>query len=652
MRIDALGAPLGVLVLIAFAAGAAAAPVLQGLPPRAITDPKSLVSRPFADAAPVPIDDLFYTRGGLDAVWVPHTNNIVISTNLTGRYNLWTVPADGGFPAQLTQSDDRQLGLTPSPDGQWVVFQSDRGGAEIYDLFAVPATGGTVANLTNTPDVDEQGALFSPDGKTLALARRHKDQSAINVAVMDFATRQVRDLTHETTKDHFWSPAGFTRDGKSLLVNRDNATDSECEVWLIDVASGKAEPLAGGTQAYNSASGISPDGRYVALTTRTAAGNKQAALLDRRNKSVRLLKPDPWEQASGDFLPDGSAVLFTSNVDGRTTLLKYEMASARSAPLPLPAGINGEGSSSSFSPDGNRVIVTHQASNTPFDFWIANLKNGSAAPLTRLGIASIDPSHLSKADIVHYKSADGTVISAFVWLPFNLKRDGTAPAVVLPHGGPTGQTVDSFNRTAVALASRGFVLIAPNVRGSTGYGKAFEEANIKDLGGADLEDEIAGAKFLVDTGYVDARRIGITGGSYGGYMTLMAIAKAPTVWAAAVEQYGIIDWQTMLQHEDPTLQAYERGLIGDPVKDRDVYTRTSPLTYMKNATAPLLVLQGDNDIRVPKQQAETVVAILKSRGRIVDAHYYAGEGHGFFKREDQIDALQRTVAWLERYLKP
>jgi dipeptidyl aminopeptidase/acylaminoacyl peptidase len=641
------------LACLAMSARAMAAPVLEGPPPREITDPASIVSRAMPNAAPVPIDDLFFTRGGMDAVWLANANSIVVSTNLTGRYNLWTVPIAGGFPLQLTQSDDRQLGLTASPDGKWIVFQSDHSGAEIYDLFAVPAAGGAVVNLTNTPDIDEQGAMFSPDGKTLALGRRNKSEPAINVAVMDFATRQVRDLTHERTKDHFWTPAAFSHDGKSLLANRSNPVGTESEAWLIDAASGKADPLASHPGAFNQASDISPDGRFVALTTRTASGSKQAALLDRGNNSLRLLKPDAWEQGTGHFSPDGRTLLFGSNADGRTTLFQYDVATGRCVALPLPQGLNYEASAntSSFSSDGTRVLVDHQASNTPFDYWIADLSSGSAAPVTRLGLASIDSARLPKAEIVHYKSADGTVISAFVWVPFNLARDGKAPGVVLPHGGPDGQTVDSFNRTAIALASRGFVAIAPNVRGSTGYGDAFEYSNRKDLGGGDLEDEIAGVKFLVATGYVDPKRVGITGGSYGGYMTMMAIAKTPGVWAAGVELFGIIDWQTMLLHEDPTLQQYERGLIGDPVKDKAVYTASSPLTYMKNATAPLLVLQGDNDIRVPKEQAETVVNILKAGGHTVDAHYYANEGHGFAKRENQIDSLQRTVAWMEKYLK-
>jgi len=212
-------------------------------------------------------------------------------------------------------------------------------------------------------------------------------------------------------------------------------------------------------------------------------------------------------------------------------------------------------------------------------------------------------------------------------------------------------SVDTFSRTAAALASRGFVVIAPNVRGSTGYGLAFQKMNYQDLGGGDLQDEVWAAKLLAATGYVDPKKIGITGGSYGGYMTLMALGKTPDVWAAGVSQFGIVDWYTMLQHEDPRLQEYEKSLLGDPVKDRAVYENASPIKYLANAKAPLLVLQGENDIRVPKEEAEQVVDILKKAGKTVDAKYYPAEGHGFQKRENQIDAVKRLVEWMEKYLK-
>jgi len=632
-----------------------AAPVVEGVPPRELTDPKSVVSRQLAGAKPVPVADLFFTRGGYDAIWVAHADAVIISTNLTGRYNLWTVPAHGGFPHQLTQSDDRQFGLTTSPDGKWVVFQSDQGGAEIYDLYATPVSGGSVVDLTNSPDVDEEGALFSPDGSMLAFTRRPRAVSSDNIAVMDFTTHRVRQLTHEASKDHTWEVVAFSYDGKSVFAQRTDAKGTESETWIVDIASGRQTRLMP-PQKYIRVTDISSDGRYAALMTETAAGLHQAALLDLHDRSVRVLKADVWPQGWGFFSPNGRALVFETFVDGRTTLSKYDVDTGKSQLLPLPDGFNDEPPSeqnlrASFSSDGSRILVAHQASNTPFDYWIVDARTGAVTQLTRLGLDSIDPARLPKAETVHYKSYDGTIISAFLWMPFNLARDGNAPGVVLPHGGPDSQMLDRFNPTAAALASRGFVCIAPNVRGSTGYGRAFQGADHKDLGGGDLKDEIAGARFAEATGYVDARKIGMTGGSYGGYMTLMALAKTPNLWAAGVDEYGVIDWQAMLLHEDAPDRQYEESLLGDPVKDKGVYAASSPLTYMKNATAPLLVLQGDNDARVTRDQADKVVGMMKSNGRTVDAHFYPGEGHGFFKREDQIDALERTVAWMEKYLK-
>jgi dipeptidyl aminopeptidase/acylaminoacyl peptidase len=632
-----------------------AGPIVQGVPPRALTDPRSVVSLPLAGAAPVPVADLFFTRGGIDdGIWIPHANAVVITTNLTGRFNLWTVPANGGFPAQLTQSDDRQFGLTASPDGKWVVFQSDLGGAQMYDLYATAASGGPVINLTKTAHVDEEDAVFSPDDKLIAFTRRPETQAAVNIAAMDFATREVRQLTNEPTKDHVWSIAAFSRDGLSILANRSNSAGTESEAWLIDVATGAQTRLTP-PQKDNLATDISPDGRYVAVRTESASGLHQAALLDLDNRSIRLLKPASWPQGTGHFSPDGRFLIFEDNVDGRTTINRYDMATGKSELLGFRDGVSEEESDNQtpFSTDGSRIIAGHQASNTPFDYWSVDVRSGTATQLTRLGLASIDPARLPKAQVVHYKSYDGTVISAFLWMPFNLARNGTAPAVVFPHGGPSNQTLDNWspNRTPLALASRGFVVIAPNVRGSTGYGRAFQEANHMDLGGGDLKDEIAARQFLIDTGYVDPKRIGMTGGSYGGFMTLMALAKTPGLWAAGVDEYGVIDWRTLWRNTDLPDRQYLESYLGSPAQNAAVYAASSPATYMKNLKSPLLVLQGADDTTVPKDQAEKVVEELKANGRTVESHFYPGEGHGFFKREDQIDALERTVAWFEKYLK-
>ena len=640
-----------VVVLAVLAAGAAAA---QGAPERAITDPASIVSADHPAAPPPPVAALFEARSGAGAAWSADGASAIVSTNTSGRFNLWRYPVDGGAATALAPSDDRQSGQVASPDGKTVVFESDLGGAERYDLFSIPVAGGPPTNLTNTPDVSETNAQFSPDGATLAFDRKLNIEPTTNVAVMDLTSHQVRVLTHESDPTYSWRVVAWTADGKTVIADRANLIGTRASAWRVDVASGKAEELTPATgDVLTFATDVSPDGRTLAVSSNQGGEQTQAALFNIATGKFTWLSPTPWEQQTGTFSPDGGMLVYLTNADGRTALSLYEVAAGTSRPVALPPGVNGDGGAgrTAFSPDSRRLLVSHVASNTPSDYWIYDIPSEKAQRLTRFAPTSFDPAALPASQLVHYKSADGTVISAFLWVPDGLKRDGSAPGVVLPHGGPTGQTNDVFNRTAIALVSRGYVAIAPNVRGSTGYGKAFQAMNIKDLGGGDLADEVAATKFMLATGYVSPRKLGITGGSYGGYMTLMAIGKTTNLWAAAVAEYGIIDWRTMLQHEDPVLQEYEKSLLGDPAKDAKVYTDDSPITFIRAEKAPLLVLQGDNDIRVPKEEAQQVVAILKAEGRTVDAHYYPNEGHGFAKRENQIDALERTIAWFDTYLK-
>ena len=620
---------------------------------RPITDPKSISSEANPGAGAVPIDVLYFTRTVSGPAWSPDGKEVAFTTNLTGRANLWKVSSSGGWPIQLSQSDDRQVGATWSHDGKWIVYQSDRGGNETYDLYAVPSGGGAAVNLTNTPEISETGVIFSPDGRELLVSYKPKTSPIRDVAVMDWGTHAVRQLTNETAKDHMWLAAAWSPDGKAVYAGRVNAGFTDADIYRIDVASGATEKLTEhqGNVRF-SASAVSPDGRTLLITSNEKGGYDNVALLDVASKKITWVTDLQWEAAAGDFSPDGKSFTYEVNEDGRADVYLADTATRKGQKLALAEGLNGlPQGSQAYAPGGKELLVSHQSSNQPNDYWIYDLGSQKARQLSYSAIASLDPRRLPQSHLVHYKSFDGKIISAFLWVPFNLKRDGSNPAIVLPHGGPTGQTLDTFNRTALALASRGYICIAPNVRGSTGYGLAFQKANYQDLGGGDLQDEVYATRFLVGTGYVDAKKIGITGGSYGGYMTLMAIGKTPDLWAAAVELYGIIDWYTMLQHEDPFLQEYEKSLLGDPVKDRAVYEAASPIKFIRQAKAPLLALQGENDIRVPKEEAEQVVKILKEEGRTVDVHYYPQEGHGFAKRENQVDSIRRTVEWFDKYLK-
>jgi dipeptidyl aminopeptidase/acylaminoacyl peptidase len=620
---------------------------------RQITDPKSVVSVPNALAGPVPIAQLYYTRSTSGPAWSPDGRDVVFTTNLTGRANLWKVAAGGGFPIQLLQSDDRQSGAVWSPDGKWIVFEQDFGGGELYDLFAVSSDGGELINLTNTPDISEHSARWSPDGSMLAISYRPKDASATNIALLDWKTRQVHRLTDEQTKNREWYQYIWSADGKTIYADRANAGGTDSDVYRIDVATGKLENLTPhqGDVRYG-VSSVSPDGKTLLITSNEKGGYDNVALIDVASKRRTWVTDTKWEAQAGEFSPDGKSFTYLVNADGLTDIYLVDRKSGHGAKLPFPQGINFlAGNPLAYSPSGDRLMISHQSSTEPADLWIYDLGTQKSRKLTFSAVASLNPSRLPASQLVHYKTFDGKTISAFLWMPFNLKRDGRNPGIVLPHGGPTGQTVDSFSKTAAALASRGYVCIAPNVRGSTGYGMEFQRANYQDLGGGDLQDEVYAAHFLDETGYVDPGKMGITGGSYGGYMAMIAIGRTPDVWAAAVELFGITDWLTEQEHEEPALQQYDQSILGDPVKDRKSYEDASPIKYFKNAKAPLLILQGANDIRDPKEEAEQAETILKQEGKSVAAHYYPDEGHGFAKRENQIDAMQRTVEWFDRYLK-
>ncbi len=620
---------------------------------RKATEPASITSVANPDAAPIPVQSLYYTHSVSAPAWSPDGATIAFTADISGRPNLWEVPAAGGWPVQLSVSDEIQSGAAWSPDGQWIVYQSDQGGDEMWDLLALPASGGAAVNLTHTPDISESDARWSPDGTRLLISYKPRSSSVADIAVFDWQTRQTRVLMHESTKDHRWVPVAWAPDGKFVYANRINAAFTEAEVYRIDAANGAARKLAPLTgAALVLASSASPDGKELLLSSNARNGINNVALLDIASTKLTWATDTGWEAAAGDFAPDGRSFTYVINTDGRTDAYIADRATMRSRKLAFPAGMVVPGGvPGAFSPDSKRLLVDFQNSQHPADLWTYAIDGETPRQLTQSAIASLKPSRIPEAQLVYYRSFDGTMISAYLWMPFNLKRDGKNPAVVLPHGGPTGQTKDYFNSLAAALASRGYLCIAPNVRGSTGYGMSFEKANFKDFGGGDLQDEVYAARFLADTGYADAHRVGITGGSYGGYMTLMAIGKTPDVWAAAASQYGIIDWLGMLEHSDPLLREYEISKLGDPVKDRQVYLNASPITFLKNARAPLLVFQGDRDIRVPKTQAEQVVRAMQEHGQTVAAHFYPDEGHGFVKREDRIDALERTLAWFDKYLR-
>ena len=617
---------------------------------RVATDPKSIASAAGPGTGPVDVKQLLSTLRLAGASWSLDGQRIAYISNASGRLNLWVMQADGSSARQLLSSNDRQAEPVWSVDGTQIVYTQDTGGDEMYDLYAVSADGDTPKDLTQTPQVSETSPLFSRDGAWLAFSSKAKASPWRDVAVMEWKTGTVRQLTHEADPKATWSIAAWSPDGRYIYATR-VVEREDGDVYRIEVKSGEAQKLTSHAgKVLISVSDISPDGKTLLVTSNEKGGYSNVALMDVAAKSMHWVTDTQWEAESGKFSPNGNRFTYTLNADGRTTIEFVETKTSHASDYAVPGGLNNDAvSPTGFRNDGSYLFAHQDSTHAPNLYLLT--PGGALKQITHLASSAQASVVVPGSQLVTYKSFDGLMISAYMWVPFGLKRDGAAPAVVMPHGGPTGQTLDSFNARAMLLVSRGYVVIAPNVRGSTGYGKEFQRANFKDLGGGDLKDEIAAVDFLKASGYVDAKKVGIFGGSYGGFMTLMAIGKTPDVWAAAVDEYGILDWYTMLAHEDASLQAYEKTLLGDPVQDRSVYEEASPIKYIRNERAPLLVLQGDRDIRVPKEEAVQLVAILKKQGSTVDAVYYPEEGHGFIKREDQLDELTRSVAWFDKYLK-
>ena len=632
----------------------------QGLTaPEAITEPKLITAKPDADVEQgeesLSLERLYMTRQVGDTAWSPDGKSIVFVSNITGRNNLWLVPAEGGWPTQLTVSDQRQTHPTWSPDGKWIAYQSDYDGDEQWDIFLVSPKTGQVVNVTKTREIAEENPTWSPTGRYLAYTVKAKTSSSPEIDVFDTVLREVKHVTTGTPADKLNSNPIWSKDGKFIVYTQEEAKGTNSNIFIAEVATGKSTLLTphDGERLY-SANDFSPDGKTLLMTSDAGNGVDNVGLLDLATKKIKWLTEEKWEVQGGHFSPDGKSVTWRANVDGNTDIYIHDLVTGKTAKLPLPKGVNTfGGAESAFTHDGARLLYYHNGPNAPNDAWVYNLASGKSTQVTHSLMAGVPAPHFVEPFLVHYPSRDGKwTISAFLYVPRNMQRNGQNAAIVYIHGGPTSQTVNSFNRFIQHIVNQGYMVIAPNYRGSTGYGKAFQQANLFDMGGGDLQDVVAAADFLKATGYPDPKKLIAMGGSYGGYMTMMAVTKAPDVWAAGVPIVPFVNWFTEMEHEDPVLQQSDRATMGDPEKNPDLFRDRSPIFFVDQIKAPLLLLAGGHDPRCPKEETIQVADAIKKRGGVADYKIYANEGHGFAKVENQIDAYQRVTNFLKARVPP
>jgi dipeptidyl aminopeptidase/acylaminoacyl peptidase len=624
--------------------------------PTAITDPKQIVSKSnVAVERNFEIEKLYMTRAVGGTAWSPDGKTIAFISNISGRNNIWLVPSEGGWPTQLTVSDQRQARPAWSPDGKWIAYMSDYDGDEQWDIFMVAPKTGEVKNVTNTREIAEEDPAWSPDGRYLVYMVKPKISSVFEIDVFDTVLRDVKHITTGTPNDKMNVRPIWSHDGKWIAYTQEQAKGTDSNIFIAEVATGKSDLLTPheGEQIFR-VSDFSPDAASLLLTSNAVNGYENVGVLNIASKKITWLTKEKWETSAGHFSPDGKSVTWTANVDGNTDIFIHDLSPGKTTPLPLPKGVNElGGAESAFTRDGSRLLYYHDGAKAPNDAWVYALATGKSHQVTSSLVGGVQADEMVEPFLVHYPSRDGKwTISAFVYVPFNLPRQPISPAIVYVHGGPASQTVNSFNRLIQYMANQGYIVIAPNYRGSTGYGKDFQHANLFDMGGGDLQDVLAAADWIKKTGYVDPKKLILMGGSYGGYLTMMGVTKAPDVWAAGVPIVPFVNWFTEIEHEDPVLQQSDIATMGDPKTNKALFEDRSPIFFVDKIKAPLFILAGGNDPRCPEEESQQVVDAVKKNGGKAELKVYKNEGHGFAKVENLIDAYRRATGFLKDTVPP
>ena len=580
----------------------------------------------------------------------PDGSTIAFVSNLSGLPQVWTVPAKGGFPRMVTSSDDPVGGIEWSPDGKWIAFTLAPGGGMNTQVFLARPDGTGLKRLTDGGKETNRLGGFRHDGRKLALGSNRRMGAAIDAYLYD---PESGALELVVTNPGIGGFDDLSRDGKWALLDRLRYRGSN-DLYLVDLAT-KKETLLTPHEGPGSYSGVfSPDGKVVWVSSnggqdRLAFGRIALAANGTPGPVEIVAAREDAELASFAIDETGTRAALLWNVSGRhelafEDLLRKEMRAGPKLPGDLASGLT-------WSRDGKRLAMTVSGATAPADIFLLEEISSSSPRFTRITESphpGVDLSSLVSPELLKFPAHDGEPLSGWLYRPKGSK--GPGPVVLSFHGGPEGQEVPSFRSDYQALVSQGIAVFAPNVRGSAGFGKRFVNLDNGALRANAVKDIVSCVDAVVKSGVADPKRLGIMGGSYGGYMTMAGLAEYPDMFAAGVDLFGVVNFKTFFKHTEAWMAAISKIEYGDPETEGEMLDRLSPLTRIDNVKAPTLVLHGANDTNVPVIEAEQVVASLKKRGISVDYVLFPDEGHGFQKLPNRIRSNVALVRWFARWL--
>lgn len=575
-------------------------------------------------------------RSAYGASWSPDGRRLSFLTDITGIAQVWEVSADGGWPEQRTFHEERVMGAEYSSTAELILYSMDAGGNERAGLFLLDPARGEARDLTSNPQAIHYSGGLSPDGARVAYTATRRNGTDFDLYVQDIPDGEP-SLMWQVEGYH--TVAAWSPDGAFLIVYRQHSNLNN-DLYRFDIAAGEATLLTSheGDARFQSVNVNSTGTLYVA--TDRDGDFLRLARLDGATLELEYLTPDDRDVESVRLSTDGRYLAASRNVDGYSDFMLFN---GRGRRMPTPQMPRGIISGLEFSPDHKKLAFTLTAPERNPDVWVLDLPEGEPRRVTRSSTAGIPPQAFRRPSLIRYPSFDGREIPAILHEP----ETENAPVIINVHGGPESQARPGFAPVTQYLVNRGYAVFAPNVRGSTGYGKAYTHLDDVELRMDSVKDLAHAAYWLRERGH---EKIAVMGGSYGGFMVLAALTEYPDIWSAGVDIVGIANMVTFLENTGAYRRALREPEYGSLEKNRAFLESISPIYKAEQIVAPLMVIHGKNDPRVPVGEAEQIVERVKNNGGTVQYLLYDDEGHGLAKLKNRLDAYPKIAAFLDEHL--